>query len=455
MTESSSGTHDTPASLKEALHLAIDTLPPQSSSFGQLSAGLVLEAINRLQFKGFSQDDQLAAILSTLPRQESFRLAPSYLIGDVDAVSNLWKLFVMHLGYQSSSDQPSVATIGTAISEAPARARSIISVFLTVANEHCCRSMSADIPNIVCKPYLQNMLAIAQALEKTTVDTTADDLMDSVTAAIDKVHLTDELTPERTWVWLVQAHKDLALPVAREVISGLKRVTRKQWLIKGELPNGTSQEPMFFVRNEHGRDGNEGVVDRLMASLAARFGKLCTIRKVRYSEKLSEVQWSRQAVSSWMTGMAYQAARERLLTSTRADPLEAIVDIDDLSTANDQLKFYKMLMNLGVGDNGVRILKEDTVKNLLAKSTRPKGMGGYSLGLSAPEVDKEDSWFGHGGAWGTNCSVNWHRKELKLWVVQLCGQPRPWDKARGEAEKKFFQYVIDNSGADAYTGRVK
>lgn len=89
MTESSTGTHDTPASLKEALHLVIDTLPPQSSSFGQLSAGLVLEAVNRLQFKGFSQDDQLAAILSTLPRQESLRLAPSYLIGDIDAVFNL------------------------------------------------------------------------------------------------------------------------------------------------------------------------------------------------------------------------------------------------------------------------------------------------------------------------------------------------------------------------------
>ncbi len=125
------------------------------------------------------------------------------------------------------------------------------------------------------------------------------------------------------------------------------------------------------------------------------------------------------------------------------------------TTANDQLKFYKMLMNLGVGENGVRILKEDTVKELLAKSTRPKGMGGYSLGLSAPEEDKEDGWFGHGGAWGTNCMVNWHRKELKLWAVQLCGNPRPWDNARGEAEKKFFQYVIDNSGADAYTGRTK
>lgn len=125
------------------------------------------------------------------------------------------------------------------------------------------------------------------------------------------------------------------------------------------------------------------------------------------------------------------------------------------TTANDQLKFYKMLMNLGVGDNGVRILKEETVRELLAKSTRPKGMGGYSLGLTAPEEDQENSWFGHGGAWGTNCMVNWHRKELKLWVVQLCGKPRPWDKARAAAEKKFFQYVIDNTAADAYTGRTK
>ena len=125
------------------------------------------------------------------------------------------------------------------------------------------------------------------------------------------------------------------------------------------------------------------------------------------------------------------------------------------TTANDQLKFYKMLMNLGVGDNGARILKEETVRELLAKSTRPKGMGGYSLGLTAPEEDQENSWFGHGGAWGTNCMVNWHRKELKLWVVQLCGKPRPWDKARAAAEKRFFQYVIDNTAADAYTGRTR
>ena len=125
------------------------------------------------------------------------------------------------------------------------------------------------------------------------------------------------------------------------------------------------------------------------------------------------------------------------------------------TTANDQLKFYKMLMNLGVGENGVRILKEETVKSILATSTRPKGMGGYSMGLSAPEEDNENAWFGHGGAWGTGCTVNWHRKELKLWAVQLVGQPRPWDALRGPTEQKFFKYVIDNSDVDAYTGRVK
>ena len=125
------------------------------------------------------------------------------------------------------------------------------------------------------------------------------------------------------------------------------------------------------------------------------------------------------------------------------------------TTARDQLKFYKMLMNLGVGENGVRILKEETVKSILAVSTRPEGLGGYSLGLAAPVKDGDDQWFGHGGAWGTNCMVNWHRKELKLWVVQLEGEPRPWNAARNAAEKKFFKYVIDNSGANAYTGRVK
>ena len=125
------------------------------------------------------------------------------------------------------------------------------------------------------------------------------------------------------------------------------------------------------------------------------------------------------------------------------------------TTANDQLKFYKMLMNLGVGENGVRILKEETVKDILARTTRPTNMSGYSLGLSAPVEDNEDSWFGHGGAWGTNCSINWHKKQLKLWVVQNAGGGQPWNPAVAKAAEKFFAQPFNNSEVDAYTGRTK
>ena len=112
-------------------------------------------------------------------------------------------------------------------------------------------------------------------------------------------------------------------------------------------------------------------------------------------------------------------------------------------------------MNLGVGDNGVRILKEETVKELLACSTRPKDMEGYSLGLKAPVEDTEDGWFGHVGAWGTSCSVNWHKKQLRMWVIQKAGGKHPWTKAVNKAAEKFFSQTLDNSGVDAYTGRVK
>ena len=125
------------------------------------------------------------------------------------------------------------------------------------------------------------------------------------------------------------------------------------------------------------------------------------------------------------------------------------------TTANDQLKFYKMLMNLGMGENGVRILKEETVKDILARTTRPASMGGYSLGLSAPKEDNENGWFGHGGAWGTNCIVNWHKKQLKLWVVQNAGGGQPWNADVAKAAEKFFAQPFDKSDVDAYTGRTK
>ena len=122
------------------------------------------------------------------------------------------------------------------------------------------------------------------------------------------------------------------------------------------------------------------------------------------------------------------------------------------TTAADQIKFYRMLMNLGVGDNGVRLLKEETVKSLLATSTRPAELGNYSLGLNA---DYEEGTMGHGGAWGTSCRVNWRKREVMLWVVQLNGNPRPWNKPWGEAAEKFFGMKTANALEDAYTGRTE
>ncbi len=122
------------------------------------------------------------------------------------------------------------------------------------------------------------------------------------------------------------------------------------------------------------------------------------------------------------------------------------------TTANDQLKFYKMLMNLGVGENNVRILKTETVKNLLAVTTRPAGIkGGYSLGLSVGQ----DNWFGHGGAWGTSCWVNWKTRQLRMLVVQVNGGVRRWQTPWHKASEKFFAASIDSSDADAYTGRTR
>ena len=124
------------------------------------------------------------------------------------------------------------------------------------------------------------------------------------------------------------------------------------------------------------------------------------------------------------------------------------------TTAADQVKFYRMLMNLGVADNGTRLLKEETVKTLLAATTRPEGLGGYSLGLGA---NFKNGDMAHGGAWGTSCTVNWRRKHLVLWVVQqnvAPNTPRPWVAARNKAADRFFAEKFDDA-ARSYTGRLQ
>jgi len=124
------------------------------------------------------------------------------------------------------------------------------------------------------------------------------------------------------------------------------------------------------------------------------------------------------------------------------------------TTASDQYKFYKMLMNLGKGDNGVRILKEKTVKNILATSSRPAKLGTYSLGLAVNNKGE----MAHGGAWGTSARVNWQKQQLAIWIVQEVGTTRtkcPWFTGWSKAAAKFFSEKSTKSSGDAYTGRMK
>ena len=153
----------------------------------------------------------------------------------------------------------------------------------------------------------------------------------------------------------------------------------------------------------------------------------------------------------------WQSCDESMQRPYNGDGVFASAGAGLWTTARDQLKFYRMLMNLGLGENGVRILKEETVKNLLAVSTRSMG-GGYSLGLKAPYKDKDgdNEWFGHGGAWGSNCMVNWHKKQLQLCVVQLTGRgnARPWEPARKAAQAEYFKDAEAKATVDEYTGRT-
>jgi len=119
------------------------------------------------------------------------------------------------------------------------------------------------------------------------------------------------------------------------------------------------------------------------------------------------------------------------------------------TTAEDQVKFFGMLMNLGVGENGIRILKEETVRKLLGKSSRPEGMPQYSLGFWC----SGDGWIGHGGAWGNEMQLNFNTKQLDIWIVQLGCGPRPWEKTRIETRNNFFSTTRDPAASD-YTGRV-
>ena len=118
------------------------------------------------------------------------------------------------------------------------------------------------------------------------------------------------------------------------------------------------------------------------------------------------------------------------------------------TTARDFSRFYKMLMNRGVGENGVRILKEGTVRDILETKQTPEGVEtNYSLGFFI----EKGGWWGHGGAWGTDALVNPELKAMKFLVQQMHSagsgkdRPWPWEKAFYSAADTFMRETTKGS----------
>ena len=127
------------------------------------------------------------------------------------------------------------------------------------------------------------------------------------------------------------------------------------------------------------------------------------------------------------------------------------------STARDFSKFYLMLMNRGVGANGVRILSEKTCREILEKKQTPEGVPtAYSLGFSL----EGGGWYGHGGAWGTDAVVNPEKKMMKFMVQQIHGEkPKsvcwPWASAFYGAADRFRRQKSDSNAKHDFVGRVE
>ncbi len=104
------------------------------------------------------------------------------------------------------------------------------------------------------------------------------------------------------------------------------------------------------------------------------------------------------------------------------------------ATAEDVARFCQMVLNKGVHD-GKRILSEQAVKEMTSKQTGslPTGYGlGWSIGGNT---------VGHGGAEGTNMSIDTKQGLVLVWMVQHAGYPKGGEKAQGAfrkaAEERF------------------
>jgi CubicO group peptidase (beta-lactamase class C family) len=99
------------------------------------------------------------------------------------------------------------------------------------------------------------------------------------------------------------------------------------------------------------------------------------------------------------------------------------------STATDCATFCQMLLNGGkVGDK--KIISEESIAEMSKKQTPDPLKDQYGLGWAVGP-----GWFGHGGAYATNMTIDTKRGLVYVFMVQHAGFPGDGGKSQGEFRK--------------------
>ncbi|MDR3708920.1 MAG: serine hydrolase [Capsulimonadaceae bacterium] len=109
------------------------------------------------------------------------------------------------------------------------------------------------------------------------------------------------------------------------------------------------------------------------------------------------------------------------------------------STARDVSIFYRMLLNGGIYD-GKRIVSEESLNQATSKQTGESVDANYGFGFAA-----DDGSFGHGGAIGTNTSVDRKSKTFTIWMVQHHGYKDDAGGAINAAFREGVEEVLANA----------
>ena len=110
----------------------------------------------------------------------------------------------------------------------------------------------------------------------------------------------------------------------------------------------------------------------------------------------------------------------------------------------DMIKFFAMVANGGVGLNGKRVLKEETVALWFAKQTPDRVSERYSFGA---KVSEDGRMMSHGGAWSTwGCAYRKSGVARVFFVQHAGGSSKGYDA---------FRSLVDKDAETSYSPTAK